>query len=503
MEESLESNGSTVTIQDLIQLTRRRIGLILLCTVLGLGVAIGVLQFTPKSYTASSSAYVSVRVAEDNSANTGSFYTASQLANQKAQAFSSVITSTAVADSVVTRLHLSASASEVASKVKATPVQNSSTINVTATFDTETTAKAIADAVIDVAAEQLNELEGGESPVQLRLLSSAELSAVIVTPSRMRTLALGTTGGLFIGYLITILLALLDRRIRTPEDVEAHSPVPLVAVLPQSDMIGRELLDAGDGDFRAEEALRKLRTNLMYANVDHELKICVVSSPNSNEGKTSVAIQLAKVLAASGENVVLVDADLRRPTVDSCLHIKSPIGLSQVLAGTIPVEQAVVTTEEPGLFVLPAGHVPPNPSELLSSKRMEALTQALSRESIVIFDAPPLLPVTDAAILSRIADGMLLVVSSGKTKTDEMALALDAVAQAGGKTLGIVLNRVPTAKTPFGAYGYGSDAYIQQMPEEQETDDDEGHSAATAAPDANLEITIENLPRATTRPPRS
>ena len=106
-----------MTIQDLIQLTRRRIGLILLCTVLGLGVAIGVLQFTPKSYTASSSAYVSVRVAEDNSANTGSFYTASQLANQKAQAFSSVITSTAVADSVVTRLHLSASASEVLTQI--------------------------------------------------------------------------------------------------------------------------------------------------------------------------------------------------------------------------------------------------------------------------------------------------------------------------------------------------------------------------------------------------
>lgn len=446
-----------MTIQDLIRLSRHRIGTIVLCVLLGVAAAVGLLYVTPKTYTASASAYVSVQVADANAATPGSFVSASQLANQKAQAFSAVIGSNAVAEGVIKNLGIAGTPAEVAGRVSATPVQNSSTIKVTAAARSEEMARDMADTVVAVAAEQLRQLEGADSPVQLRLLSSADLAGVSVSPSANRWILLGAFGGLFIGYAIAILWSIVDRRIRVSEDVERHTTTPVIAALPLSDAIGRETLTGADSDFQSEEALRKLRTNLRFASIDNQLKSVVVSSPNPAEGKSSVAFQLAQVMAAAGEDVVLIDADLRRPTLDKTMGLDGALGLSQVLAGAVSLDRALQKTEQAGLFVLPAGQIPPNPSELLGSNKMAELIETLSKELFVILDAPPLLPVTDAAVLSHVSSGLLLVVRSGKTNTDEMETALLNVEHAGGKTIGIVLNGVPVSK--ISRLKYGDKAY--------------------------------------------
>lgn len=480
-----------MTIQDLIRLSRRRLGTIVLCVVLGVFAAVGALIATPKTYTASATAYVSVKVLDSNVANTGSFFSASQLANQKAQAFSSVLTSASVAQSVIARLQLSGSAAELASRVSAKPVENSSTITVSAAAPSPSEAVAIADAVVNVAGEELRSLDGTDSPVTLQLLSSAELSSVSVSPSRSRVLMIGAGGGLLLGYSVALLRTLLDRRLRVQEDVERAVAVPVVAVVPEADSIGRETREDAALDFQAEESLRKLRTNLKFAAIDEELKTCVVSSANPVEGKSSVAFKLAQVMAAAGEDVVLIDADLRRPTVDKSFGVDGALGLSQVLAGSVTLDRALQKTDQAGLFVLPAGQIPPNPSELLGSQKMAELVGVLSKELFVILDAPPLLPVTDAAVLSRVASGVLLVVRSGKTNTDELEVALENVARAGGRTIGIVLNGVPVSKAA--RLKYGDKAYSSHYASSSEEQGSEADFDVRGASGKASEVAVEQV----------
>lgn len=445
-----------MTFKDLLAIVRARLVTVIVCLVLGVGGAGAYLALIPTTYSATATAYVSVQIAGADSANTGTFFSASQLANQKAQAFAAVITSNAVAQRAQSQLDLSGTPSDIAASILAVPVQNSSTIRVQASAHTPEGARTLADEIVKAAAHELHTLEGADSPVQLRLLSSAELAAVSAKPVKVRVLALGILGGLLLGIAAAVIRSLLDRRIRRAEDITRVTEVPVLASLPMSDSIGRQAKAPEKQDFHSSEAMRKFRTNLKFADIDSRVKVCVISSPNQFEGKSSVALQLAKVMAAAGEDVVLIDGDLRRPTLAQTFNIDDALGLSQVLAGSITLDRALKKTGQPGLFVLPAGQIPPNPSELLGSQRMAELISALSEELFVILDAPPLLPVTDAAVLSRLADGLLLVVRSGNTNTDEMKVALSNVEQVGGKVLGIVLNGIPTSKTSRLKYGGGA-----------------------------------------------
>lgn len=215
-----------MTIQDLIRLTRRRFVTILACLVVGVLAAALALFLIPKTYTATANAYVSVRVIESDNASTGNFFSASQLANHKAQAFASLLSSATVAEGVANKLGLGVSPTALASRVSARSVQNVSTIIVSASAASPAEARAIAEAVIEVASEELKELDCEASPVTLELLSSADLSTVASSPAPRRTYILGLLGGLVVGYGIALLKTLLDRHIRVTEDVERSTEVP-------------------------------------------------------------------------------------------------------------------------------------------------------------------------------------------------------------------------------------------------------------------------------------
>ena len=189
---------------------------------------------------------------------------------------------------------------------------------------------------------------------------------------------------------------------------------------------GRELFLAVTGAAASSsastaEAFRKLRTNLAYMDVDHPPRIIVVTSPKQSDGKSTIAANLAAAIAIGGQPVTLIDGDLRRPTVADSLAIVDGAGLTDVLVGRVKAEQVMQDHPDvPGLRVMASGAIPPNPSELLGSHVMATLIADLSKDAMVVIDAPPLLPVTDAAVLTRAADGAIIVVTHGGTLDSEL-----------------------------------------------------------------------------------
>lgn len=189
------------------------------------------------------------------------------------------------------------------------------------------------------------------------------------------------------------------------------------------------------------EQFRTVRTSIEFSNVDTDLRSLVVTSPNPAEGKSTITANLAVVFAQQGKRVLLIDSDLRRPTIHYTFHIENHVGLTNILTKQVTLEKAVKTTRQENLSVLTSGPIPPNPSELLGSSGMSALLEkAKSEYDFVIFDSPPMLAVTDTQVLSNLTDGVVLVVSSGKTQTDSAKKAKELLENANAKILGVVLN---------------------------------------------------------------
>nr|WP_090856949.1 CpsD/CapB family tyrosine-protein kinase [Litchfieldia salsa] len=204
------------------------------------------------------------------------------------------------------------------------------------------------------------------------------------------------------------------------------------------------------------EQFRTIRTNIEFSSVDHEMKKIMVTSSGPAEGKSTTTNNLAVVFAQQGKRVLLVDADLRKPTAHYSFRLENHTGLSNVLTRQSTFDRAVRETEQENLFVLTSGPVPPNPSELLGSKRMAELLEEITEIfDIVIFDTPPVLAVTDAQILANKCDGVVLVTSSGRTENEAALKAKELIESAKGKLIGAILNNKKAKDSQY-YYYYGS-----------------------------------------------
>lgn len=212
----------------------------------------------------------------------------------------------------------------------------------------------------------------------------------------------------------------------------------------QENVEGAGLIVANNPKSVVSEQFRTIRTNVQFSMVDEDLRTLVVTSAAPNAGKSTIAANLASTFASKEKRVLLVDTDLRKPTVHKLFKLRNTVGVTSLLANPeVVLQEAAVPTAVEGLFVLPSGPIPPNPSELLGSKRMDALLEEMKKHfDLIIFDTPPLIAVTDAQVLARKVDGTLFVIRSGVTRKEEMIKAKELLELVGAKVLGAVYNQV-------------------------------------------------------------
>lgn len=353
------------------------------------------------------------------------------------------IRSRPVAERVVEKLQLAISPAALTSAVRTSIVPETRIIEVTVKDTDPDRAARIADGLIDVFVSSIA-AQGSAAGVAASVFESALPPQSPVSPRPLRDGALGWILGGVIGVALAMGLEQLDTSLRTREEVEAAiAPTTVLAAVPSAGKPTDERrlwLDSQPGS-SAAEAFRILRTNLQFLAVESSIKSLLVTSASPQEGKSTVSANLAASMAAGGYRTLLVDGDMRHPTVQLYFGSDHLRGLSDVLAGSLGLYEAVRETGFRNLFVMTAGAQPPNPSELFGSQRMAALVEELEREfDIVIFDAPPTLIVADAPVLASNLDGVIFVVRAGKTSRDQAREALGRFSLVNTRILGGVLN---------------------------------------------------------------
>jgi len=271
--------------------------------------------------------------------------------------------------------------------------------------------------------------------------------------------------GLMLAVGFVFLKEYLDDTLKTPEeikDVLGLTTIGYIAQMKYDDESKEELYVARQPRSPVSEAFRTLRTNLEFAGVDEPIRTILVTSPGPGEGKTTIATNLAAIIAQGGKHVVLVDADLRRPRIHRVLGIPNRVGLSDVFRGHLDLKSAIHSFDgSEGVSVITSGSLPPNPSELLGSAKMIQILDELKEQTdVVVIDCPPPL-VADAQVLAAKVDAVLLVVYPGHTHIDSAKATLEQLGRANAKVAGAVLNRIPRERGYYysGYQYYRGDRY--------------------------------------------
>jgi capsular exopolysaccharide synthesis family protein len=295
------------------------------------------------------------------------------------------------------------------------------------------------------------------------LVSRAEVPGGPSSPNPKRDAILGLLLGLVLGTGLAFLLERLDRSVKDPRDLNEIFGRPILGMVPESREIARTEQGFEQLPTNEAEPMRMLRANLRYFNVDREVRSVLVTSAAPGEGKSTVAKHLASAAASTGERVLLLEADLRRPTLKTRMQLPGDTGLSQVLAGTSSLRSAIQQVEVAGsggeprhLSLLASGPIPPNPTDLIESDRMRQVLRAVSEKyDLVVIDTPPTSVVSDAIPLVKSVDGVLVVGRLGKTTRDSSVHLRDQLNNLGAYVLGVVVNSVTRSSASGYAYGYG------------------------------------------------
>jgi len=294
-------------------------------------------------------------------------------------------------------------------------------------------------------------VSGALKTSNIRVVDAADVSNEPVSPRRMLNLLIGLLGGALCGIGVAFFFEYMDDRIKSPEELESQLGLPSVGLIPRlTGKAASEPLINNGVPANFSEAFRGLRTNVMFSFAEQGARSIVVTSTGPGEGKTTVACNLAMGMAMAGQRVLLIDADMRRPRVHEALKVQREPGLSNLLVGAAKANEVMRTTTVPNLYVLPAGTTPPNPAELLGSKRFADLLQSLRDHfDLVVIDTPPVMAVTDAAVIGYRATGVLFVAAADVTNRHAAQTALDQLEHARVRFLGAVLNRVDLEGNPY------------------------------------------------------
>lgn len=441
---------------DILRALRRRWPVVLSGLALGAAASCAQLVLTTPTYDATARLYVTVAASEQGSAT--DIVQGGNAAEQRVRSYADIITTPRVLQKAIDDLGLDVSAQDLAERVRASSPNDTVLLNLTVNDTSADRAAAIANAIsasfTALVAEDLEQAAAGStSPVSIRTVQPAVVPEDRATPQTTKSLFLGIGGGLALGVVGAMLLELLDTKIRSRTEVESVTDRPVLGVIPRWKGVQHTpVFIQGDGRGAFAESFRALRTNLRFLGRSTNGRVVVITSANASEGKTTTTVNLAAALMEGGARVAIVDCDLRRPAVAARLDIDNHAGLTDVLIGRAELDDVAVPWGYTGT-VVPTGPLPPNPADLLASTGMtEILATLAAANDYVILDTPPLLPVTDAAVLAAATSGAIVVTAAGRSHTHELRDALNVLERADAHTLGLA---VTMAKSTQQHYGYG------------------------------------------------
>ena len=276
----------------------------------------------------------------------------------------------------------------------------------------------------------------------VELAEAAILPTTPIKPRKTLNLTFGLLCGLLLGLAAAFLLEFMDDSVKDATEATRWAQAPLLGIIPRTEGDSK-LIAISNPKSPITEAYRTLRSNVVFTGVGVKVPAVLVTSPGVGEGKSSTAANLAVTMAQTGKRVILVDTDLRRPVLHKFFQLQAGPGLTDVILGNCQLEEALYPTEVQGLRVMPCGPLPPNPAELIDSQHMAEIIEELkTRADIIFFDSPPLVPVTDAVLLSTYCDKVLMVCGSGETSRQAMARARQLLDQARAPVAGVVLNKL-------------------------------------------------------------
>ncbi len=302
------------------------------------------------------------------------------------------------------------------------------------------------------------ELSGLLRTSNVRVLDAARPNPAPVRPNVPQSILLGVLAGLIAGLGLALLLEFLDSSVTTQQEIEERLGVTFLGFVPSiPDSVAgqKDLHIHREPKSGIAECTRAIRTNLLFMSPDKPFRRMVVTSSGPQEGKSTTAINLGIAMAQSGQRVLIVDTDMRRPRLHKAFGVANELGVSSLVVGEGKLDDAIKTTEVPGLYLLPCGPIPPNPAELLHTQAFSELLESLSSKfDRVILDSPPVGAVADAVVLATQADGVVLVLKSGVTHREVARRTVRALNDVKAKLFGAVLNDVNLERSRYGDYYY-------------------------------------------------
>ncbi|MFL6024687.1 MAG: polysaccharide biosynthesis tyrosine autokinase, partial [Marmoricola sp.] len=411
--------------KELLRIVQRRWLTIVVFFLLGLLGGGSLTYFQTPQYDSTAKIFIAVDSSGQSSGGSGgqdSLY-GIYFATQRVQSYADVATSRELMQRVIAATNLNLTPSQLAGKISASVGVNTVIIALKVTDADPAVAQKIAKAESEAFASYLSELE--TSPVKPTIVDPASYNPIQVSPKPALNLVIAGVLGLILGAGMALLRDLLDNTVSSADDVEKTIDAPVLSsVAYDADVPKHPLLTEVGSHSTRVEAFRLLRTNLQFLDLDSRPRALVITSAVPSEGKTSTAVNLAIALAQTGLRVLLVDGDLRRPKVASVLGLERSVGMTTVLVGRSELQDSIQKHTDSGIYFLASGPIPPNPTEVLQSRAAQELFDRVSQMfDMVIIDGPPLLPVSDAAIMARDVDGAILVVRHGKTTKEQLKQA--------------------------------------------------------------------------------
>lgn len=444
-----------IDIRQLFRIIVKRMKWIVLITMLAVIISAGVsFYFLTPIYEASTTIMVN-KTYSDNEIITQLQLNDLNLNMRLAETYSEIIKSRRVVTEVIEQMDLDFTYEELTRITDVSLVKNTEFINIKVTNSDPVLARDIANTLAEVFQIEVVEIMKVDN---VQVLDASILPTQPIKPNKTLNVAIAGVLGLMLSLGLVFLLEFLDRTLKSPDDVKLHLNLNVIGAIPFSGKDhDRQVITYDDPKSPISEAYRTLRTNIQFASLDAPIKTMVITSAIAGEGKSTTIFNLATTLAQMGEKVLLIDADFRKPMLHKVAEMANNYGLTNILIRDSDYKESIKKSHIENLDLIFSGVIPPNPSELLNSKKMKKFIDTVKEDyDYVLFDTPPVGLVTDAAILSTNVDGAILVTAVGQVDFDVAKRAVQLLRNVQANLIGSVLNKIPIGDKTYSYYYYSS-----------------------------------------------